>query len=120
MTLNTAETEGDPVILKSDGFPTYHLACVVDDWLMGVTHVLRGVEWQVSTPKHLMLYKALGWEPPSFYHLPLLLNKDGTKLSKRQGDIQVESLKVSRVFITSKINPLHLIFPLNIAYIVCA
>ncbi|KAH7962837.1 hypothetical protein HPB52_018177 [Rhipicephalus sanguineus] len=63
------------VILKSDGFPTYHLACVVDDRLMKVTDVLRGVEWQVSTPKHLMLYSALGWEPPRFWHLPLLLNK---------------------------------------------
>ncbi|CAN7996316.1 unnamed protein product [Ixodes hexagonus] len=93
VTLNTAEREGDPVILKSDGFPTYHLACVVDDHLMRVSHVLRGVEWQVSTPKHIMLHTALGWEPPRFFHLPLLLNKDGTKLSKRQGDVHVEKLK---------------------------
>lgn len=93
VTLNLAQTEGDPVILKSDGFPTYHLACVVDDRLMRVTDVLRGVEWQVSTPKHLMLYSALGWEPPRFWHLPLLLNKDGTKLSKRRDDIRVEKLR---------------------------
>lgn len=93
VTLNTAEREGDPVILKSDGFPTYHLACVVDDHLMRVSHVLRGVEWQVSTPKHIMLHEALGWEPPRFFHLPLLLNKDGTKLSKRQGDVHVGKLK---------------------------
>lgn len=93
VTLNLAQTEGDPVILKSDGFPTYHLACVVDDWLMKVTDVLRGVEWQVSTPKHLMLYSALGWDPPRFWHLPLLLNKDGTKLSKRRDDIRVEKLR---------------------------
>lgn len=93
VTLDISKTEGDPVVLKSDGFPTYHLACVVDDRLMGVTDVLRGVEWQVSTPKHLMLYHAFGWEPPRFWHLPLLLNKDGTKLSKRRDDIQVNKLR---------------------------
>ncbi|XP_074052359.1 nondiscriminating glutamyl-tRNA synthetase EARS2, mitochondrial [Macrotis lagotis] len=85
-----ASVEGDPVILKSDGFPTYHLACVVDDHHMGISHVLRGTEWLVSTAKHLLLYRALGWEPPHFAHLPLLLNKDGSKLSKRQGDIFLE------------------------------
>ncbi|XP_066131956.1 nondiscriminating glutamyl-tRNA synthetase EARS2, mitochondrial isoform X1 [Saccopteryx bilineata] len=82
-----ASVEGDPVILKSDGFPTYHLACVVDDHHMGISHVLRGSEWLVSTSKHLLLYRALGLRPPRFAHLPLLLNKDGSKLSKRQGDI---------------------------------
>lgn len=86
-----ASVEGDPVILKSDGFPTYHLACVVDDHHMGISHVLRGSEWLVSTSKHLMLYQALGWPPPRFAHLPLLLNRDGSKLSKRQGDIFLES-----------------------------
>ncbi|XP_008566491.1 PREDICTED: probable glutamate--tRNA ligase, mitochondrial [Galeopterus variegatus] len=85
-----ASVEGDPVILKSDGFPTYHLACVVDDHHMGISHVLRGSEWLVSTSKHLLLYRALGWQPPHFAHLPLLLNKDGRKLSKRQGDIFLE------------------------------
>ncbi|XP_006912586.1 probable glutamate--tRNA ligase, mitochondrial isoform X1 [Pteropus alecto] len=85
-----ASVEGDPVILKSDGFPTYHLACVVDDHHMGVSHVLRGSEWLVSTSKHLLLYRALGWQPPRFAHLPLLLNRDGSKLSKRQGDIFLE------------------------------
>lgn len=85
-----ASVEGDPVILKSDGFPTYHLANVVDDHLMGVSHVLRGAEWLVSTPKHLLLYRAFGWEPPRFGHLPLLLNADGSKLSKRQGHLFVE------------------------------
>ena len=82
--------EGDPVILKSDGFPTYHLASVVDDHHMGISHVLRGSEWLVSTSKHLLLYQALGWQPPQFAHLPLLLNRDGSKLSKRQGDIFLE------------------------------
>lgn len=86
-----ASVEGDPVILKSDGFPTYHLACVVDDHHMGISHVLRGSEWLVSTSKHLLLYQALGWPPPHFAHLPLLLNKDGSKLSKRQGDIFLEN-----------------------------
>ncbi|KFU93335.1 hypothetical protein M959_10041, partial [Chaetura pelagica] len=85
-----AEVEGDPVILKGDGFPTYHLANVVDDHHMGISHVLRGTEWLTSTSKHLLLYKALGWDPPQFGHLPLLLNTDGGKLSKRQGDIFLE------------------------------
>jgi glutamyl-tRNA synthetase len=85
-----ASVEGDPVILKSDGFPTYHLACVVDDHHMSISHVLRGSEWLVSTSKHLLLYQALGWQPPRFAHLPLLLNRDGSKLSKRQGDIFLE------------------------------
>nr|XP_056722526.1 probable glutamate--tRNA ligase, mitochondrial [Euleptes europaea] len=85
-----ASVEGDPVILKSDGFPTYHLANVVDDHLMGISHVLRGAEWLVSTSKHLLLYRAFGWDPPRFGHLPLLLNADGSKLSKRQGHVFVE------------------------------
>ncbi|MPC24261.1 putative glutamate--tRNA ligase, mitochondrial [Portunus trituberculatus] len=87
---SAAEQEGDPVIMKADGFPTYHFANVVDDHLMGITHVLRGVEWQVSTPKHLQLYRAFGWNPPVIGHLPLILNRDGSKLSKRQGDVHIE------------------------------
>uniref|UniRef100_K7FGH0 Nondiscriminating glutamyl-tRNA synthetase EARS2, mitochondrial n=1 Tax=Pelodiscus sinensis TaxID=13735 RepID=K7FGH0_PELSI len=82
-----AAVEGDPVILKGDDFPTYHLASVVDDHHMGISHVLRGTEWLTSTSKHLLLYRAFGWDPPRFGHLPLLLNKDGSKLSKRQGDV---------------------------------
>ena len=92
VTHNVFELEGDPIILKSDGFPTYHLANVVDDHLMGITHVLRGVEWQASTPKHLLMYRAFGWTPPAFAHLPLIVNSDGSKLSKRQGDLHIESL----------------------------
>ncbi|KKQ41185.1 MAG: Glutamate-tRNA ligase GltX [Candidatus Magasanikbacteria bacterium GW2011_GWA2_37_8] len=80
----------DQVILKSDGFPTYHLAVVVDDHLMEITHVIRGDEWMSSTPKHLVLYEMFGWQPPLFAHLPLLLNPDKSKLSKRQGDVAVE------------------------------
>ncbi|KAI8384338.1 glutamyl-tRNA synthetase [Radiomyces spectabilis] len=84
------KTIEDTILLKSDGYPTYHLANVVDDHLMGITHVLRGEEWIASTPKHLLLYKALGWSSPHFAHLPLLLNADRTKLSKRTGDVHVE------------------------------
>ncbi len=73
------------VILKSDGFPTYHLANVVDDHLMEISHVLRGDEWISSTPKHLQIYNALGWTPPEFGHLPLILGSDKAKLSKRHG-----------------------------------
>ena len=80
----------DQVILKADGFPTYHLASVVDDHLMEITHVIRGEEWLPSTPKHILLYEALGWDIPEFIHIPLILNKDKSKLSKRQGDVSVE------------------------------
>ena len=80
----------DQVLMKSDGFPTYHLANVVDDHLMQITHVIRGEEWLPSTPKHIILYKYFGWDLPEFAHLPLLLNKDKSKLSKRQGDVAVE------------------------------
>jgi len=80
----------DSVLLKSDGFPTYHLAVVVDDYLMKITHVIRGQEWLPSTPKHLLLYKSFGWAPPQFAHMSHLLNKDRTKLSKRKGDVAVE------------------------------
>ncbi|GAC1412556.1 MAG: glutamate--tRNA ligase [Candidatus Doudnabacteria bacterium] len=80
----------DQVLLKSDGFPTYHLAVVVDDHLMEISDIIRGEEWIPSTPKHILLYKSFGWECPTFAHLPLLLNKDRSKLSKRQGDVAVE------------------------------
>lgn len=80
----------DQILIKSDGYPTYHLANVVDDHLMGITHVIRGEEWLSSTPKHVLLYEYLGWEKPVFAHLPLLLNPDKSKLSKRQGDVAVE------------------------------
>lgn len=83
----------DQVLLKSDGFPTYHLAVVVDDHLMEISHVIRGEEWLPSTPKHIMLYQYLGWEVPEFAHLPLLLNPDKSKLSKRQGDVAVEEYR---------------------------
>lgn len=79
----------DQILLKSDGFPTYHLANVVDDHLMEITHVIRAEEWLPSTPKHIILYEAFGWEPPTFAHVPLLLNPDRSKMSKRHGDVMV-------------------------------
>jgi len=83
----------DQVLLKSDGYPTYHLANVIDDHMMKITHVIRGEEWLSSTPKHILLYEYFGWEKPVFAHLPLLLNPDKSKLSKRQGDVAVEDYK---------------------------
>lgn len=83
----------DQVLLKSDGFPTYHLANVIDDHLMHITHVIRGEEWLPSTPKHVLLYNYFGWEKPQFAHLSLLLNPDKSKLSKRQGDVAVEDYR---------------------------
>ena len=83
----------DQVLIKSDGFPTYHLANVVDDHLMKITHVIRGEEWLSSTPKHVLLYQFFNWEKPVFAHLPLLLNPDRSKLSKRQGDVAVEDYR---------------------------
>ena len=80
----------DTVLLKGDGFPTYHLASVVDDHLMEISHVIRGEEWVPSCPKHVLLHRAFGWQEPLFAHLPLLLNPDGSKLSKRQNHAAVD------------------------------
>lgn len=84
-----SNTVDDQVLLKSDGFPTYHLASVVDDHLMEITHIVRGEEWITSTPKHVLLYKFFGWEMPKLFHTPLLRNPDKTKLSKRHGHTDV-------------------------------
>lgn len=82
----------DTVLLKSDGYPTYHLAVVIDDHLMEITHILRGEEWIVSTPKHILLYQAFGWQPPTYCHLPVFLNPDGKgKMSKRKGNVSAQS-----------------------------
>ena len=79
----------DPVLMKSDGYPTYHLANVIDDHLMKITHILRAQEWIPSGPVHIMLYEAFGWEPPKYAHLPMVMGKDGKKLSKRHGATSV-------------------------------
>jgi len=89
VTFNTTKSLDDKVLFKSDGMPTYHLANVVDDHLMEITHVIRGEEWLSSLPLHVLLYRALGWEDtkPKFAHLPLILKPQGKgKLSKRDGD----------------------------------
>lgn len=102
--MDISKVEADPIILKSDGFPTYHLANVVDDHLMGISHVLRGIEWQHSTPKHLMMFKALGYTPPVYGHLPLILNPDGSKLSKRVADIRLDSMRDQGYFPETIVN----------------
>jgi len=83
----------DQILLKSDGFPTYHLAVVVDDHLMNITHIMRGDDWISSTPKRILLYQAFGWEPPIYAHVPLVLGNDGKKLSKRHGAVSVEEFR---------------------------
>lgn len=92
VSFNTRDVD-DQVLLKSDGFPTYHLAHVVDDHAMRIDLVLRGEEWLSSTPKHLLLFRALGYPVPRYAHVPLLLNGDRSKLSKRQGDVSVEEYR---------------------------
>lgn len=81
----------DQVLLKSDGYPTYHLGVVVDDHLMEVTHIIRGEEWLSSSPKHVLIYEAFGWELPIFAHLPVIRNKDHSKMSKRKNDVSILS-----------------------------
>lgn len=103
VTVDSSEID-DQVLLKSDGYPTYHLANVVDDHLMRITHVIRGEEWLPSTPKHILLYEAFSWDKPFFAHLPLLLNKDKSKLSKRQGDVAVEDYRKKGYFKEAIIN----------------
>lgn len=88
-----ADVNPDPILLKSDGFPTYHLANVVDDHLMGITHVMRAQEWIPSAPLHLLLYQALGWEAPVLCHLPMVLGEDGKKLSKRHGSTSAHEFR---------------------------
>jgi glutamyl-tRNA synthetase len=83
----------DPVLLKSDGFPTYHLANVVDDHLMEISHVLRAQEWIPSTPIHVILYRSFGWDPPEYCHLPMVMGQDGKKLSKRHGATSVDEFR---------------------------
>ena len=87
-------TIDDFVLLKSDGYPTYHLANIIDDHLMKISHVMRGDEWLVSTPRHVLLYQAFGWEPPQFAHLPVFLAPSGGgKLSKRHGATSVREYR---------------------------
>jgi glutamyl-tRNA synthetase len=87
--INSREVD-DTVLLKSDGFPTYHLAVVVDDHLMEISHIFRDVRWMSSTPKHIVLYRALGWQMPELGHLPLVLGADKKPLSKRHGSVSAD------------------------------
>jgi glutamyl-tRNA synthetase len=93
ITIENGVVNPDPVLLKSDGFPTYHLANVVDDHLMEITHIMRGQEWLPSVPIHVLLYKAFRWTPPSYCHLPMVMGKDGHKLSKRLGSTAVRDFR---------------------------
>jgi glutamyl/glutaminyl-tRNA synthetase len=103
------DTVDDQVIMKSDGFPTYHFANVVDDFLMRITHVVRGEEWLPSTPKHLILYKMFSIDPPQFTHLPLLLTQNGQKLSKRHGDVSVHEYREKGYLPSALLNGLALL-----------
>ncbi|MBN1887218.1 MAG: glutamate--tRNA ligase [Thermoflexales bacterium] len=92
LTVENAQLD-DQVLVKSDGLPTYHLAVVVDDHTMGITHVIRADEWLPSTPKHVLLYQALGWDLPVFAHVPMVLGEDGRKLSKRHGATSISEFR---------------------------
>ena len=93
ITRKNKDVSPDPILLKSDGFPTYHLANVIDDHLMGITHIMRAQEWIPSGPLHILLYEAFGWEPPIYCHLPMVMGKDGQKLSKRHGSTSVRDFR---------------------------
>ena len=103
------ETIEDQVLLKTDGFPTYHLAVVVDDHIMEMTHILRGEEWLPSVPKHLVIYRALGWAVPPMGHVPLVLGPDGKKLSKRHGATRVTEFREQGFLPEALINYLALV-----------
>ncbi len=93
ITRRNRDISPDPILLKSDGFPTYHLANVVDDHLMGITHIMRAQEWIPSGPLHVLLYQAFGWDVPQYCHLPMVMGKDGQKLSKRHGSTAVRDFR---------------------------
>ena len=108
----------DPILLKSDGLPTYHLANVVDDHLMKITHVIRGSEWMPSTPKHIAMYQAFGWTPPEFAHVGLLVDENGNKLSKRNFDTDITAFKEMEIFPETLTNFCMLVPPSNAAKVV--
>jgi glutamyl-tRNA synthetase len=103
------DTIEDQVLLKSDGFPTYHLAVVVDDHVMGITHIFRGEDWLPSTPKHVLIFRAFGWELPPIAHFPNVLGPDGKKLAKRHGATKVEEFKSQGYLPEAMINYLALV-----------
>ena len=99
----------DPVLIKTDGFPTYHMANVVDDHLMEITHIMRAQEWLPSAPLHRILYDAFGWEQPKLCHLPMVMGKDGQKLSKRHGATSVREFRSAGYLPEALINYLALV-----------
>ena len=103
------DTIEDQIILKSDGFPTYHLAVVVDDHVMGITHIFRGEDWLPSTPKHLLIFRAFGWPVPPIAHFPNVLGPDSKKLSKRHGATKVEQFRADGYLPEAMVNYLALI-----------
>lgn len=103
ITIPNADVD-DQVLMKSDGFPTYHMAVVVDDHLMEITHVMRGDEWISSFPKHILLYKAFGWTPPQFGHMPVVLGPDKRKLSKRHGATSVIQFRDEGYLVEALVN----------------
>ena len=108
ITINSSEVD-DQVLIKSDGFPTYHFAVVVDDHLMDISHVVRGEEWLTSTPKQKLIYEYLEWNMPTYIHLPTVLNKDKKKLSKRQGDVATSDFKIKGYLPEALVNYLALV-----------
>ena len=104
-----ADTIEDQVILKSDGFPTYHLAVVIDDHVMEISHIMRGDEWVASVPKHLLIYSAFGWDVPPMAHVPSVLGPDGKKLSKRHGSTAVSQFREDGYLPEALINYLALV-----------
>jgi glutamyl-tRNA synthetase len=104
-----ADTIEDQVLLKSDGFPTYHLAVVIDDHVMEITHIMRGDEWVASVPKHLLIYGAFGWDVPPMAHVPSVLGPDGKKLSKRHGSTAVSQFRDDGYLPEALINYLALV-----------
>ena len=103
------ETIEDQVLLKSDGFPTYHLAVVIDDREMGITHIFRGEDWLPSTPKHVLIYQAFGWDVPPIAHFPNVLGPDGKKLAKRHGATKVDQFQSDGYLPEAMVNYLALI-----------
>ncbi len=109
ITRKNSDVNPDPVLLKSDGYPTYHLANVVDDHLMGITHIMRAQEWIPSGPLHVLLYEAFGWDPPLYCHLPMVMGKDGQKLSKRHGSTAVRDFRTKGYLSEAMINYISLL-----------
>ncbi len=109
ITRKNSDVSPDPVIVKTDGFPTYHLANVIDDHMMGITHIMRAQEWIPSGPLHVLLYQAFGWEAPRYCHLPLVMGKDGSKLSKRHGATSLRDFRLGGYLPEAIINYISLL-----------